>query len=590
VTSPIAPALEKALIHHRHGRLDEAARCYEGILLADPGDFDARYYLAQMRAAQKRYDDAYALMCEAAALRPDSIEAHYHVGALLLALGRPNQAMAQLNATRKRAPAHVATLIGLGAALHALERLREAEACYRNAVALAPESPEALRGLAGILAAADRPKDALDPLHRLLELDPHDARTHSTLGGVLRRLERYDEALAHCRTALQLDPDFAEAHANLGNVELELGDIAQAKERFERAIELAPENVNHYGRLAVVTRFTLGDPRLETMERLARDPSLSKNERIGAYFALGKALDTAGEPERAFDYLARGNALKRSVVDYDAGEELSSLARTSAFVGPEFMRERSGWGDPSDLPVFIVGMPRSGTTLIEQILASHPSVYAAGELPHFQDIARVALAGDSERAIDVAAMASATREQIRDIGARYVTAVARMAPQAVRVTDKMPANATYVGLMHLALPRARIIRARRDPVDTCLSCFQILFAEGQSFTYDLGELGRYYRAYEALLDHWERVLPPGTILDVRYEDVVADIEAAARRIVDFCCLDWNDACLRFHETQRPVQTASVVQVRKPIYRGSVGKWRRYAHRLKPLLDALGVEE
>jgi Sulfotransferase family len=226
---------------------------------------------------------------------------------------------------------------------------------------------------------------------------------------------------------------------------------------------------------------------------------------------------------------------------------------------------------------------RSGTTLIEQILASHPKMFGAGELRHLSLLA-ASLPGFPEIVPYLSA------ERLRQLGTSYVDAVGAMAPDAERVTDKMPGNFALAGLIHLALPNARIIHMRRDPIDTCLSCFSILFTNGQPYSYDLAELGRYYRAYEELMEHWRSVLPAGVMLEVRYEDVVSDLEQQARRVVAHCGLEWDDACLGFHEARRTVRTASAAQVREPIYRSSMGRWRPYKELLRPLITELGLVE
>jgi hypothetical protein len=247
----------------------------------------------------------------------------------------------------------------------------------------------------------------------------------------------------------------------------------------------------------------------------------------------------------------------------------------------EALRKGRGFGDPSAVPVFIIGMPRSGTTLVEQILATHPKVYGAGELDDFQ--AAVA----SLRGLNRARTGLGV-EELRWISTRYLERVRAIAPAAERITDKMPANFRYVGLIHLVLPNARIIHIRRDPIDTCLSCFSILFAHDHFFTYDLVELGRYYRAYATLMEHWREVLPleQEQMLEVQYEELVVNFEALARRIVAHCGLEWDDACLEFHKTQRPIWTASVDQVRRTIYRSSIGRWRPHEGMLRPLSEAL----
>jgi hypothetical protein len=235
-------------------------------------------------------------------------------------------------------------------------------------------------------------------------------------------------------------------------------------------------------------------------------------------------------------------------------------------------------------------MPRSGTTLIEQIIASHPLVHGAGELQTFNDVILTVRGPDGNPLRYPDFMPALDAAALRQIGARYVADVRKLAPSGERVTDKMPSNYYFAGFIHLALPNAKIIHSIRNPVDTCISCFSKLFTAEQNHTYDLAELGRYYKRYETLMSHWRRVLPAKTILDIRYEDVVADLEKQARRIIDYCGLPWDDRCLSFHETDRPVRTASATQVRQPIYKSAVGRWRVYEGPLEPLLRGLGIAE
>jgi hypothetical protein len=265
------------------------------------------------------------------------------------------------------------------------------------------------------------------------------------------------------------------------------------------------------------------------------------------------------------------------------------MERIRAVFTPEMMHAMRDRGDPSPAPVFIIGMPRSGTTLIEQILAGHPLVFAAGESPEL----RVAVAGletDHPGLAFPEIVPALTDDALRRHGASYLNAVAPPGREVGRFVDKMPGNFHFAGLIRLALPNARIIHVRRDPIDTCLSCFTQLFRVGQHYSYDPRELGRYYRAYETLMAHWHRVLPAGIMLDVRYEDVVADVERESRRIVAHCGLDWDSACLDFHVARRPVRTASAVQVRQPVYATSVGRWRSYGDMLAPLIGALGATD
>jgi Sulfotransferase family len=250
------------------------------------------------------------------------------------------------------------------------------------------------------------------------------------------------------------------------------------------------------------------------------------------------------------------------------------------------MRTLRGAGEPSSAPIFIIGMPRSGTTLIEQIMASHPHMFGAGELPNLSEIATAISPTNGPAPPFPDVMFDVSPEHLRLLGSRYVAGIRRLAPTARHIIDKMPSNFLFAGFIHVLLPNARIIHAMRDPTDTCLSCFSKLFTAGQHFSYDLAELGRYYRHYQILMSHWRRILPPGRILDVRYEDVVVDLEGQARRIITHCGLEWDPRCLDFHKTRRPVHTASAIQVRQPLYRGAVGRAQRYSRFLEPLLAEL----
>jgi tetratricopeptide (TPR) repeat protein len=581
--------LAQALAQHRDGQLDEAAIGYQRILAERPQDFEANFYLAQVRAAQRRLDEAYGLMRAAAAIRPDSAEAQRLLGTILLSLRRPHQAIARLQAADAIRPGHPPTLTALGGAMQSVDRLQDALAYFLAAVQADPEDVAAHVALAHALCAAERSSEALAPLERALALDPGNGLVHASLSSVRLRRGNWEEARVHALSACELNPELAEAHAALAAVLVEIGDVAQAEEHYARAIGLAPQSIGFHCELAGVHRFQKGDPLLEALAAFERVPALRKQERISLHFALGNAYAQIGETGRSFDHLLRGNALRRTEVDHDGPALTQSLALTAQVFSREFVAARAGAGAPGELPIFIVGMPRSGTTLIEQILASHPLVHAGGELPFFGTCAARVLTGDANATIEAPAMQSAPNQRIREVGAAYLDAVSALAPAATRITDKMPANANYVGLIHLALPQARIIHARRNPLDNCLSCFSINFTEGQSFTYDLRELGEYYRAYEGLMRHWRDVLPPGAMLEVQYEEVVADLEGQARRLLAFCGLPWDDACLAFYRTRRPVHTASATQVHRPIYATSVGKWRAYEAFLTPLFEGLGID-
>jgi tetratricopeptide (TPR) repeat protein len=309
---------------------------------------------------------------------------------------------------------------------------------------------------------------------------------------------------------------------------------------------------------------------------------MTPDDQLHLRFALAKAYEDAGDQEAAFAQLLEANRLKRGLMDYDERAMEDLFARIKATFTEERMNSRGARIAPAEGPIFIVGMMRSGSTLVEQILASHPQVFGAGELTLFKQAMSAVIGRDAypTKAADL------STEALRQLGLVYRESLQKEAPAVRRITDKFLHNFLYCGLIALALPDARILHTRRDPVDTCLSCFSKLFVGEHPYSYDLAELGRYYRAYDGLMAHWRQVLPAGMMLEVDYERVVDDLEGQARLILDFCGLPWDDAVLSFHQTARPVRTASALQVRQPIYKSAVGRWRPEEALLKPLLDAL----
>jgi len=430
------------------------------------------------------------------------------------------------------------------------------------------------------LSRQQKTHEAVRLARQIAKRHPDSAEVFNTLGALLAVANLPRESLAAFDRALVLKPSYADAYSNMGNILAELGKFEAAKSAYERAVELAPQRGTFHRNLAFVKDFRAGDPQLAAMAELALvATTLPPSEQTALQFALSKAYADLGEHERSFQHLLQANAQKRHQTAYDEAATLAAFARIHTTFPSELIAAKRDLGHPSPLPIFIVGMPRSGTTLTEQILASHPKVFGAGELDHFyQEV--VTRIWDPKEA-GAPSLSRVTGPHLWQGAARYLARISRAAPAADRVVDKMPSNFRFLGLIHLALPNARIIHIRRDPLDTCLSCFSVHFAGDHPYAYDLGELGRYYRAYERLMEHWRRVLPPHVLLEIRYEDLVADLDREARRIVAHCGLEWNDSCLDFHKTQRSIRTASARQVRQPLYHSSIGRWRQYAQHLAP---------
>jgi tetratricopeptide (TPR) repeat protein len=569
------------------GRHEDAIERYQRALALKPDLAEAHNNLAHSYQALGRLEPALAHYEKALAARPDYPEANNNLGLVLQALGRSADAMARYQRALALRPRYADAHKNLGNLLGAAQRFPEAALHYATALEIRPGDGEAHRGLGNIYCRLDRPHDALPHYQKALGLDPACVEAMLGRGQAMHLLGRSEEALSHYSKALAMRPSAVEAHNRIGEALQALGRGAEASAAFAQAVALAPRGAGSYWNLANAKRFGPDDAHFIAMRKLARDEAaLSVEERVDLHFGLGKAFGDVGDQPQAFQHLARGNALMRGQLVYDEAAALGRLARIKASFTSALMREKQGQGDPSGVPIFIVGMPRSGTTLVEQILASHRQVFGAGELRVMANIAESI--ADADGTVFPEAMATMSAERLRRLGGDYLEAVRRLAPAAERITDKMPGNFALAGLIHLALPNARIIHVCRDLRDTAWSCFSILFGRGQEFSYDLAELGRYCGAYRDLMAHWGAVMPDA-MLEVHYEQVVADLETQARRIIAYCGLPWDDACLAFHRTERPVRTASANQVRQPIYHSAIGRWRPHQERLQPLLQALRME-
>lgn len=473
----------------------------------------------------------------------------------------------------------------LGVIAHQTGKLEKAIEHFRRTVELAPQVALHHANLGEMYRLAGKMDEATVASHRALALNPELAEPWNNLALVAMQRRDSKQALIYCRRALALKPDFADAYNNLGNILKEFGELEEARQSFSEAVALNPQGVEAYVNLADLHQFISNDPVLRAMQTLSSSKTLSKAERPYLDFALGKAYRDLKDYRRSFQHILAGNAALRARANYDEKAALAMFTHIERAFASDLIREKAGSGDPSSVPIFILGMPRSGTTLVEQILASHPKVHGAGELTLFSDTMFSVRGPDGRPIASPGSVHGLDSAAFCEIGSRYVAELRKFAPTATHISDKRPSNYYFIGLIHLSLPNAKIIHVVRDAADTCLSCFSKFFPlENQA--YDLGELGRYYGRYRRLMAHWHRVLPPGRILDVHYENLVNDLEGGARRMLAHCALPWDECCLAFHKTERVVRTASAVQVRQPVYKTSVGEWRHYQEFIRPLLDAL----
>ncbi len=452
-----------------------------------------------------------------------------------------------------------------------------------------------------------------------LEREPGNANWWTELGVILSLRQQRNPALQAFAKAIALQPDAVEALFHLARLHLEVGffNARVSEEYSRRALQVDP---NHLGCLssrayalgllgklqeaALLHKkiLTLSPNNAYALEDLLSMDCLSQGhkgeelqftmtgmvpvDQAKSHFALAKIHMKKKDIDQAFASYQQGNRIMRQSFFYAIDQDAMNAQRVQTVFDQRFFSDRAGWGDPADKPIFIVGMPRSGTTLVEQILAAHPLCHGGGERFEVFELANTMGTLSRTHLAYPEATRELTREEVRILGHSCVQSLTLLNPSAIRITDKLPHNFHYVGLIHLLMPNARIIHCRRHPLDTCLSCFQQLFAGHIPYAYDLEELGRYYRIYHHLMQHWQQTLP-GRMLDIHYEQVVDDLEMMVGRILDYCGLPWHADCLNFHQVERQVDTASFIEVRQPLYRTSAGRWKVFAEHLQPLRHALG---
>ena len=511
--------------------------------------------LGTLLQQDRRFEEAEHALRKAIQQNPRYVEAHNNLAQLLSTQGNELEALRILGDALKFAPKNVQTLLLTAKLQLRRSNLHAAEQATRLALKEKPELPEALTLLGQVLHETDRYDEAIDVLDRALKKAPDNPEALNFYGVALKSVGRLDEAREYILKALKLNDGMYGAYANLND----LVDFSEG---------IGEQLFN----------------RMEAIFESARNPEA--DPFLALHFAYAKALDDRGQHAKALEHYITGGKMKRAQLDYKESDTHGFFDSIMAAFPKEAFENRRFEGLSDDRPVFIVGMPRSGSTLVEQILSSHPDVYGAGEVKY---LAR-ALGQLRDRFPSLPKypemMAKVTPAQLEITAKNYQQALAQGAGEAKKITDKLLTNYFFLGLINLLFPNAKVIHTRRDPVDTCLSGFTKLFKDDMPHSYDLGELGRYYGKYRELMEHWEKVLPKGFLTTVVYEDVVADTEKEAKRLIAFLGLPWNAKCVDFHKSDRPVKTASVAQVRKPIYKTSVKRWKKYGDGLQPLVDAI----
>ena len=544
--------IQTGIALQQKGELKQAENLYKQILSKTPDNPDAIHLLGMLAYQSHQYDKAVQMLSRAASLRPDAFIFHGNLGIALLALGRIQDA------------------------IHA----------YETAVSLKPDFAEAHYNLGMALCRQKQFVRAEQSLNRALELTPQNAQIHNGLGLLLAETQRTQAAAQRFQNAVRINPGHAQAHCNLGIAQNHLGHTKEAILSFRNALAADPGHAQAFHHLAGTKRFHRNDPDIRAMEdQLKRSTA---NQQIYLSFALGKAYEEIESYDRAFQHFQRGNCLKRATAPYNPSHHTNLVQYLkSAFSQTHFNTHRTDQsaqsmnkGGPGADPVFIIGMPRSGTSLVEQILSSHPQVLGRGELSHLSHIlTRFSAYPDTN------SPARLLPDRASKMGEAYLD-LAPPLPQGVRyITDKMPSNFFHIGMIAQMLPSAKIIHCQRNPGDLAWSIYKTLFSFGHEFSYDLSDIGRYYLAYRELMAHWDRIFK-NRCFEITYESLTQTPKDTIQDLLNYLDLEWNDHCLAFHRSRREVKTASVNQVRQPIHTRSIGQWQHYRPWLAPLLNIL----
>jgi tetratricopeptide (TPR) repeat protein len=608
------------------GHPQEAAKQFRQILKANPTHAATHANLANVLTEDGQYDEAITEFRRALALDPGLLWAHAHLGSALRLTGKAEEAIAHFRQALDMDKKNAFAFNGMGVAYRDLDDIPRALECLEHAVGLAPQNADFRINFGATLNRAQIPDLAVEQFYKAAELQPNRLEAIVMLGETLSELRRFDDAKECLDRALTLHPEMSELSERRGFVFLEMGDTGHALADFdsvlqqypqrpmallgagrthmeaghskeasatlEKLVELYPDTGTGYFYLAASRKFRPDDPVIPQLKKLADKTGSEDKASIALNFALGKIYDDCKQWDEAFAYYAQGNRLRNEEYQYQPGQEEARIDDLISVFNHALFEKHRACGAESNLPVLIVGMPRSGTTLTEQIISSHRLVAGAGEVV-FWSKASQSMPYTLKTSLPYPqCMEQIVPEKAAEVADRYVNLLLKIAgpgTSPVRITDKFPHNFLNLGLIALLFPNSPIIHCKRNAMDNCLSIFFQHFGGRHPYAYDLANLGHHYRQYERLMAHWHAVLP-GRILDINYEDTIADPEYWSRKLIEHVKLGWDDACLAPHKQERTVKTASHWQVRQPIYKTSVQRWKNYEKHLGPLKEALGYRD
>ena len=563
---------------YKQGKLQETMAQGEALAKQFPNEPITANLLGAVYVGLGDLEQAVANYTRALRIKPDFAEAHNNLGDVLKSLGKPEEAVASYHRALQIKADFAEAHNNLGDVLKSLGKAEEAVASYNRALQTKPDFFIAHNNLGAALNDLGKTEEAVSSLTKALQIQPNLAEAHSNLGVALNELGKSEEAASSLTRALQIKPDFAKAHINLGTTLNDLGKPDEAVASYNRALQINPAFAKAHRFLSTVKKFQDDDPQIHQMLQLVERNNLPDEDRIHLNFALAKAHEDIGNYERAFSYYIEGNRLRKEELNYEISSARASFAKIKATFSidvPALSALEESESAKGQQPVFVLGMPRSGTTLVEQILASHSQVYGAGEL---------VLLGQSVNSIKWISTRLSS-DQLQSVRKSYLSGLKTIGVSEPYITDKMPVNLLWIGFIIAAIPEARIVHVKRDARATCWSNFKHIFGKGNGFACDLQDVSEYYKMYIDLMAFWHDKFP-GRVYDLNYEALTEHQEDVTRKLFEYIGLNWEDQCLEFHKTRRAVQTASVAQVRQKMYQGSSDEWRKYEKHLGSMVELL----
>ena len=565
------------------GQLDEAITCYKKALSIEPNLVQVHNNLGNALKDSNQLEKAVTHYQKAVLLKPDFIQAYCNMGIALNESGQTNEAINCFKKVLSIKPDYAQAYNNMAMIYLETDQADKAIPNFEKAISIHPQYEQAYFNIGNAYTKTKQIDKAIDSYQKALKLKPNSFRTYLNLGLSLKAVNQIDKAVLNFQKAISINPKGGGAYNNLGIIFQESGRINKAISYFRKAISTNPELVEAHRHLAGLKKHTEHDDEIKAMEKLYRRDDILDRQRMYLGFGLGKALGDLKQFEKAFEYILEANQIKRNSYEYLIDDDKCFFARIKdVFCKKFFTSLNPKTGFFNKCPVFIIGMPRSGTTLVEQTLASHPSVFACGESNDLSDIT-LDLVAKEDKGFFPECLPALESDKYKMAGQDYIYRIRKKSKDAILLTNKMPHNFLMVGWIKMILPDAKIIHCTRNPMDTCLSLFKNYFTGKGShkYSYDLIELGQYYLLYQDLMKHWESLFP-GYMYEIKYEQMISDNEALTNKLLNFCDLPWDSACLDFHKTRRSVTTSSVAQVRQPIYSDSVQLWKQYEAQLKPL--------